>query len=81
MRVDGVLSKNGSTSRSWEADLMQAAYLLEAEASRVKLSVASRNLTDLPFGGAMSTRRAKYIYGCRTAYTGGNRWELPLPAG
>jgi hypothetical protein len=29
MTVDGVLRKNGSTSRSWEADLMQAAYLLE----------------------------------------------------
>jgi hypothetical protein len=47
MTVDGVLSKNGSTSRSWEADLMQAAYLLElicrsrleAEASRAKLYV------------------------------------------
>ena len=25
MTVDGVLRKNGSTSRSWEADLMQAA--------------------------------------------------------
>jgi hypothetical protein len=45
MTVDGVLSKNGSTSRSWEADLMQAAYLLEllcrsrfeAETSRAKL--------------------------------------------
>jgi hypothetical protein len=29
MTVDGVLRKNGSTTRSWEADLMQAAYLLE----------------------------------------------------
>ena len=29
MTVDGVLRKNGSTSRSWEADLTQAAYLLE----------------------------------------------------
>lgn len=29
MTVDGVLRKNGLTSRSWEADLMQAAYLLE----------------------------------------------------
>ncbi|PXW97385.1 hypothetical protein C8E89_1486 [Mycolicibacterium moriokaense] len=45
MRVDGVLSKYRSTSRSWEADLMQAAYLLEllcryrleAEASRATL--------------------------------------------
>ncbi|MCW2565651.1 MAG: hypothetical protein JWQ31_4211 [Mycobacterium sp.] len=45
MRVDGVLSKTDSTSRSWEADLMQAAYLLEllcrsrleAETSRAKL--------------------------------------------
>jgi hypothetical protein len=47
MMVDGVLSKNESASRSWEADLMQAAYLLEllcryrleAEASRAKLYV------------------------------------------
>ena len=47
MTVDGVLRKNGSTSRSWEADLMQAAYLLEllcryrleAEMSRAKLYV------------------------------------------
>jgi hypothetical protein len=47
MRVDGVLTKNGSTSRFWEADLMQAAYLLEllcryrleSEASRAKLYV------------------------------------------
>ena len=45
MTVDGVLRKNGSTSRSWEADLMLAAYLLEllcryrleAEMSRAKL--------------------------------------------
>ena len=45
MTVDGVLRKNGSTSRSWEADLMQAAYLLEllcryrleAETARAKL--------------------------------------------
>ncbi len=29
MTVDGALRRNGSTSRSWEADLMQAAYLLE----------------------------------------------------
>jgi hypothetical protein len=47
MTVDGVLRKDGSTSRSWEADLMQAAYLLEllcryrleAEMSRAKLYV------------------------------------------
>ena len=47
MTVDGVLRKNGSTSRSWEADLTQAAYLLEllcryrleAEMSRAKLYV------------------------------------------
>jgi hypothetical protein len=46
MTVDGVLRKNGSTSRSWEADLMQAAYLLELlclcrleEMSRAKLYV------------------------------------------
>ncbi len=52
MRVDGVLSKYGSTSRSWEADLMQAAYLLEllcryrleAEASRAKLYVTIHKL-------------------------------------
>jgi hypothetical protein len=45
MTVDGALKKNGSTSRSWEADLMQAAYLLEllcrsrleVETSRAKL--------------------------------------------
>jgi hypothetical protein len=37
MRVDGVLNKNGSTTRYWEADLTHAAYLLEAEASRAKL--------------------------------------------
>lgn len=53
MRVEGVLSKNHSTSRSWEADLMQAAYLLEllcryrleAEASRAKLYVTIHKLT------------------------------------
>ena len=47
MTVDGVLRKNGSTSRSWEVDLMQAAYLLEllcryrleAEMSRANLYV------------------------------------------
>jgi hypothetical protein len=47
MTVDDVLRKNGSTSRSWEADLMQAAYLLEllcrdrleAETARAKLYV------------------------------------------
>jgi hypothetical protein len=47
MTVDGVLSTNESASRSWEADLMQAAYLLEllcryrleAEVSRAKLYV------------------------------------------
>ena len=47
MTVDGVLRKNGSTSRSWEADLTRAAYLLEllcrywleAEMSRAKLYV------------------------------------------
>jgi hypothetical protein len=47
MTVDGVLRKNGSTSRSWEADLMQVAYLLElicryrleAEMARAKLYV------------------------------------------
>ena len=46
MTVDGVLRKNGSTSRSWGADLMQAAYLLELlcryrleEMSRAKLYV------------------------------------------
>jgi hypothetical protein len=46
MTVDGVLRKHGSTSRSWEADLMQAAYLLELlcryrleEMSRAKLYV------------------------------------------
>ena len=53
MRVDGVLSKYGSTSRSWEADLMQAAayllellcrYRLEAEASRAKLYVTIHKL-------------------------------------
>jgi hypothetical protein len=52
MTVVGVLSKNGSTSRSWEADLMQAAYLLEllcrsrleAEASRAKLYVKIHQL-------------------------------------
>jgi hypothetical protein len=30
MTVDGILSKYRSASRSWEADLMQAAYLLES---------------------------------------------------
>ena len=52
MTVDGVLRKNGSTSRSWEADLMQAAYLLEllcryrleAEMSRAKLYVNIQKL-------------------------------------
>ena len=49
MTVDGVLTKNGSTSRCWEADLMQAAYLLrllcryrlEAEMTRAKLYVVN----------------------------------------
>src|SRR5258705_8750708 len=52
MTVDGVLRKNGSTSRSWEADLMQAAYRLEllcryrleAEMSRAKLYVTIHKL-------------------------------------
>jgi hypothetical protein len=47
MTVDGVRRKYGSTSRFWEADLMQAAYLLEllcryrleAEACRAELYV------------------------------------------
>src|SRR6476620_11064604 len=44
--VDGFVRKNSSTSRSWMADLMQAAYLLELlcryrleEMSRAKLYV------------------------------------------
>jgi hypothetical protein len=45
MRVDGVLRKNGSTSRSWEADLMQAAYLLELLCrSRLEAEVSRANL-------------------------------------
>ena len=49
MTVDGVLRKNGSTSRSWEADLsmqeppafskLLCRYRLEAELSRAKLYV------------------------------------------
>jgi hypothetical protein len=57
--VDGVLTKNGSTSRSWEADLMQAAYLLEllcryrleAETARAKLYM---NIHQLVVAGRMA---------------------------
>ena len=52
MTVDGVLSKDGSTSRCWEADLMHAAYLLEllcryrleGEMARAKLYVTIHKL-------------------------------------
>jgi hypothetical protein len=59
MRVDGVLSRYRSTSRSWEADLLQAAYLLEllcryrleAETARANLYV---NIHQLVVAGRMA---------------------------